>query len=174
EVKIYNNWDFCEALPDVDTIFGLDFGYNHPTCLVEIANKDDEFYADEIIYRRFMTNEDLIKVMDELKISKKKVIFADAEDAQRIAELQRAGYNVVSANKEKGSVKAGIDYIKRHRVHLTKRSINIHKEQKMYSWKKKGEVILDEPVKLNDDGMDAIRYPIWSMYGKVRKLSGII
>lgn len=175
EVKIYNNWEFVDELPDVDAkMYGLDFGYNHPTALVEIAEKDDNFYVDELVYRRFMTNEDLIKLMGDLGISKKKIIYADAEDAQRIAEIKRAGYNIVAADKEKGSVKNGIDFIKRHKVYLTKRSVNIHKEQKMYSWKKKDEVILDEPVKINDDGMDATRYPIYTHYCKPKKLSGFI
>ncbi len=46
---------------------------------------------------------------------------------------------------------------------ITRRSTNIIKEIKSYKWKtdKDGKV-LDEPVKFNDDAMDAMRYAIYT------------
>jgi hypothetical protein len=36
------------------------------------------------------------------------------------------------------------------------------KEVNLYSWKSKGNIITDEPSKLNDDGLDAVRYALYS------------
>ena len=36
------------------------------------------------------------------------------------------------------------------------------KEVNLYSWKSKGNIITDEPIKLNDDGLDALRYALYS------------
>jgi phage terminase large subunit len=46
---------------------------------------------------------------------------------------------------------------------ITRRSTNLIKEIKSYKWKidKDGKV-LDEPVKFNDDGLDALRYAIFT------------
>ena len=35
-------------------------------------------------------------------------------------------------------------------------------EYKLYSWKSKGDQIFDEPIKMNDDGLDALRYGIFT------------
>jgi phage terminase large subunit len=41
-------------------------------------------------------------------------------------------------------------------------SENLMREYKLYAWKTFKEMILDEPVKLNDDGMDALRYAVYN------------
>ena len=43
---------------------------------------------------------------------------------------------------------------------MDEKAVNAWKEYRQYSWKTNGNHILDEPVKLNDDAMDAIRYAI--------------
>jgi phage terminase large subunit len=160
-VRIFTNFEMIEQFPDSDYMYGLDFGFNHPTALVKVAILDDEIYAEELIYESGLTNSDLIKKMEELKVSKSKYLVADSEDTARIEEIRRAGFNVKPAKKGSGSVGAGIDLIKRRKVYLTGNSPNLLKESRVYSWKTKGEEILDEPVKTNDDGMDALRYPVY-------------
>ncbi len=64
--------------------------------------------------------------------------------------------NIKPADK---SVIDGINMVKSMPLFITRRSTNIIKEIKSYKWKtdKDGKV-LDEPVKFNDDAMDAGRY----------------
>jgi len=172
--KVYSKWDYCDELPSKgETVYGLDFGYNHPTVLTKITNKDDEYYIKEELYVRFKTNSDLIDLMDEAKVSKKICIYADSAEPQRIKEIQRAGYFVKPAYKGAGSVKNGIDFCKRHKIHLTKDSTKGAGEMKTYSWKTKEEEILDEPVKIKDDFCDSFRYGIYTHWGGVGKKARI-
>jgi phage terminase large subunit len=78
---------------------------------------------------------------------------ADYSRPEIIREIQNSGFNCLNANKE---VKKGIDLVKSKIVYYS--GENINREYENYKWKKKQDTILDEPVKLFDDAMDAIRY----------------
>jgi phage terminase large subunit len=95
--------------------------------------------------------------MKEYNIDKSKPIYCDSARPEVIEEIRRAGYNSKSSNK---NVKEGIDKIKSMEIYIHNESLNILKEFRLYSWKTIGERILDEPVKLNDDILDAMRYSI--------------
>lgn len=163
QTTIYTHWQFCDTLPEGELIYGLDFGYNNPSCLVAVSIKDDDIYTQEKLYESYLTTADLIERIKQLKVGGA-YIYADAEDPKAIDELRRAGLNVKPAEKGKGSVKAGIDSIKKRGFYLTKDSVNLLKEVKSYRWRDKveGKNDPDEPVKLNDHGMDAIRYAVFT------------
>lgn len=141
--------------------FGLDFGYNHPTALVRINNLNDKIYCKELIYESKLTTPDLIVKMNEVISDDERgcVIYCDSARPETIEELKRAGFNCVSANK---NVKDGIDYLKSKQIFISDDSTNLWKESKLYSWKTNGSTIEDEPVKAYDDGLDALRYGIYS------------
>lgn len=158
---IYKNWDLVDELPEsCDEIgYGLDFGFNNPTALPKIGGKDKEIYIDELIYESKLTNTDLIEKMKPLIPNKNKEVIADCAEPQRIEEIANAGFNIYPCIKGKGSVKIGIDRVKRLKLHITKRSINIIKEIQGYKWKEdRNGNVLDEPVPFRDHAMDAIRY----------------
>jgi phage terminase large subunit len=160
QATIYPTYFLIDEMPtDGEEIYGLDFGYNHPTSLCRIMLKDDEVYCEEVIYESGLTNSQLIKKMDSLDIKKNVIIYADHEDANRIKEISDAGYWIEKANK---SVKDGIDSLITRKKHITKKSIHGIKEFQMYKWKQKDERVLDEPVKLNDDFLDSLRYGVYS------------
>lgn len=163
-VRVYTKFDLIDRLPQGELIYGLDFGYNHPTALTRVVLKDDDVYCQEVIYQSLLTNEDLIAKMNELKIEKDKYIYCDSEDPARIEAIRLAGFNVIGATKEPKSVKNGIDMIKSHKLFVTKDSPNGIKELQTYSWKVKEERVLDEPVKLRDDFVDSLRYAVYSYY----------
>ena len=89
-------------------------------------------------------------------------MYADSEDPSKIKEIEEAGYNVIPATKGKGSVVAGIDQIKGRKLYVTKSSAKGLKELQTYSWKVKGDLILDDPVKIRDDFCDSLRYAVHS------------
>lgn len=149
--RIYNNWDIVNEFPQYfnETTYGLDFGFNHPTALVEVNENENDIYLRELIYKNGLLNIDIIKLMTELIPNRNKYVYADSANPDKIEEIYQAGFNVYPADK---SVKDGIDYVKRKKLHIHKDSVNLIKEIKSYSWKvdKLGR-ILDEPVKYNDD-----------------------
>lgn len=173
ETTIYTHWQFCDELPEIHKvkIFGLDFGFNHPTVLSEYRENETGNYIHEWIYKSGMTTQDLIAEMDILVeqgvLTKYDYIYADPEDPKAIEEIKRAGYNVKPADKGAGSVRAGINLIKSKPLFITKASVNGLKEIKSYSWKEKDGKPIDEVVKVNDDFMDSFRYAIYSNHKKV-------
>jgi phage terminase large subunit len=154
--NIYNNWTFVkEKEPRFQSyVYGLDFGYNHPTALVRVYWHEKDIYIEPVIYESYLTTTMLIDKMNILGIDKNTDILADYSRPEIIAEMQNAGYNVNNANKV---VKKGIDNVKTFGVYCQD-DPRIKREYENYKWKKVGDAILDEPVKLYDDAMDAVRY----------------
>jgi len=156
--KIYTHWINNKPFPGTfdETIYGLDFGFNNPSALVEYSIKDQCVYITELLYESGLTNNDLIRKLEILIPNKNNYIYADCAEPARIEEIQRMGFNVYPADK---SVKDGIDFIKTQRLFLNPSSVQLKKEFQSYSWKKnKDGVILDEPIKFNDHLPDAVRY----------------
>lgn len=158
---IYRNYieASCEGIFD-DEWYGMDFGFNHPTALVWLGMRDGKLHVKELIYETQKTNGEIIDLMNELDIDTRTPIYADSAEPARIKEIYNAGYNIHPAEKK---VDDGIDSVKRHRLHIDPSSANLLKERKTYKWMKdKNGNVLDMPVKFNDDGMDAMRYGIYT------------
>lgn len=147
-----------------DVVYGLDFGFNHPSALIEIGFRDDELYFKEKIYQKGLTNPSLINEMKHVIPEKNQgcLIYADSAEPARIQDICDAGFNCIGANK---SVKDGIDFLKSKKKHIASTSTNLLDEIETYKYKqdKDGEY-LDEPVKFKDDALDATRYGAYS-YG---------
>ena len=154
--NIYSNWSFLPHRPARFTqfVYGLDFGYNHPTALMRIYWHEKDIFIEPVIYESYLTTSNLIDRMASLDVEKETEIIADYARPEIIAEMNNAGYNVRNANKV---VKKGIDNIKTFGV-FAMNDKNLEKEYQNYKWKKIGDQITDEPVKLFDDAMDAVRY----------------
>lgn len=163
--RIYTHFGRYSQLPAKvdDIVYGLDFGYNHPTVLVKAYLCDGEVYIEEMLYDTKLTSIDIVQRFIELGVEKGKYIYADYARPEIIEELRRSGFNMKEANK---AVKEGINSVKTTKVYLDEKATNSWKEYKMYSWKTNGDRILDEPIKMYDDAMDAIRYAIHSSKGK--------
>lgn len=166
---IYQNYAIDRVFPTAfhDEFYGLDFGYNYPTALIKIGNKDHEIYAEELIYQTHLTNPELIELMNERKVHKKLPIYADSAEPKSIEDLCSAGYNVLPASKQ---VLDGIKFVKQYKLHIHYESSNTLKERQTYKWREdKNGNTLDIPVKFNDHSMDAIRYGIYTHYESPKK-----
>jgi phage terminase large subunit len=154
--NIYSNWSFVAHRPSkfVKYVYGLDFGYNHPTALIRVYYCDNDIYIEPVIYESYLTTTMLIEKLNTLGIEQSVTILADYSRPEIIQEMNIAGYDVQNANKV---VKKGIDNLKTFGV-ICQDDKAIKREYENYKWKKIGDQILDEPVKLFDDAMDAIRY----------------
>ncbi|MBU2249339.1 MAG: PBSX family phage terminase large subunit [Gammaproteobacteria bacterium] len=158
---VYSNYEYTDEWPEQydERIYGLDFGYNNPTAMVEIRFKDKVPYERELLYRSKMTNTDLISWLASAGTDND-FIYCDCAEPNRIEEIGAAGYNVIPADK---SVKDGIDYCKRQRPKVLRSSSNWKKEIVSYVYKKdKDGNIIDEPVKHLDHLMDARRYAYYT------------
>ena len=160
--NIYSEWNFHDKKPDyfVDYIYGLDFGYNHPTALMKVYYFEDEIFIETIIYESYLTTTDLINKMNDLKVDTINEIMCDYSRPEIIQEMRDHNFNTQNANK---SVKDGINNVKQFKINCLDSDEYIKKEYRNYMWKKSGDRILDEPVKSYDDAMDAIRYAVYQI-----------
>lgn len=143
-----------------EIIYGIDFGYNNPTACLKIEIKDQEVWIVDEIYKTHLTNADLIEELKSFVNEKSAYMYCDSAEPNRIEEISRAGFNAMPADK---SVKDGIDFVKRQKLHIYKNCVNTIKEIKNYKWKEdKNGNVLDEPVKFLDHSMDAMRYAIYT------------
>jgi phage terminase large subunit len=154
--NIYSQWSFVAHRPSrfVKYVYGLDFGYNHPTALIRVYYCDNDIYIEPVIYESYLTTTMLIERLATLNIEQTVSILADHSRPEIIQEMNVAGYDVLNANKV---VKKGIDNLKTFGV-ICQDHKALKREYENYKWKKIGDFITDEPVKLFDDAMDAIRY----------------
>ena len=154
--NIYSQWTFVAHRPAkfVKYVYGIDFGYNHPTALMRVYYCDNDIYIEPVIYESYLTTTMLIERLATLNIEQTVSILADHSRPEIIQEMNIAGYDVLNANKV---VKKGIDNLKTFGVFCQDHKA-LKREYENYKWKKIGDFITDEPVKLFDDAMDAIRY----------------
>jgi phage terminase large subunit len=87
---------------------------------------------------------------------------------------QKAGYKARAVVKGAGSVKAQIDYLKQHKIHIDGSCVNTTKEIQQWKWQKdsKSGQYTDEPVNVFDDAMAALRYCI-EPYRKEKRMKTI-
>lgn len=159
-----------------EVIYGLDFGYTNPSCLVKIGLKkvDDEkgqhleAYLEELLYEERLTVKDLAQRMSEFNIKPTDSIYADCADPTKIDMLNQYTdehgsplFSVFPADKD---VKNGLDYVRGVKRFSCPENVNLNKEITVYRWKidARGLPIDGEPIKYKDHLMDAERYALYT------------
>jgi phage terminase large subunit len=159
EGLIFRNVEVVEEFPDwcKKVAVGLDFGYtNDPSAGVKCGMIDDCLYVDELFYQTGMLASDLITALKPY--SRYKVI-SDSADPRLIQEIGNGGINIHPAVKGVGSVLAGINKMLELKIRVTKRSYNLLKEFKKYTYAQdKDGHWLNEPIDEFNHGIDGVRY----------------
>lgn len=161
---ILTNYTIEELNTDVsmydNVILSQDFGFNHANCILMVGFKDDEIYILKELYEFEKETNELIELANKKGFSKSLIMYCDSAEPDRIKMWQKAGYRARGVVKGNGSVKAQIDYLKQHKIHINGACINTIKEIQQWKWQKDkttGQYI-DEPVNIFDDAMAALRY----------------
>lgn len=166
--RIYSHFGLYDIEPQnyEDISYGLDFGFTHPTALVQVKFIGNSIYVKEILYESGLTSVDLIKKLSQLGIDRSVSLYCDSARPEIIEELRRSGFNkAMAANK---NVKPGIDRIKSLEVFVHKESVNLLKESRLYSWKTVNDRLTEEPIKENDHLLDSMRYAVYSHMKSVK------
>ena len=175
--SIYEDVQPLPEKPEVDC-YGLDFGYNDPMALGGISRHDTapaptlDVWA--LLHESHLTTSDLIDRMDDLEVSTSLPIYCDSAEPDRIEQLQRAGYNAKPAKKGKGSVKAGIDWMKQHQIRVGgPAGDEARREFRNYRWQTRdGGQPTDEPVDTDDHAPDMARYAAHGHYARADAFGG--
>jgi len=164
EGLVFRNWTVVDTIDTAAKYIGngLDFGFtNDPTSSIDVYMQDGELWVDELIYETNLTNPDICVKLEELGFNKKRNdIVADSAEPKSIEEIRRSGYRIEGAMKGPDSIKNSIDILKRYKINVTRRSVNIRKELNNYKWKidKTTGKATNEPVDHFNHTIDAIRY----------------
>lgn len=164
EGNVYSGW---EEMPVADIRkgklirYGLDFGFsNDESAMVGIYELEDgRTGIEQILYKKGILGSQYAEILMSHNIDPTVLIVGDSARPEIIAEIRSAGYRIVGADKNAGSVKRGIDRVSQKQIVYA--GEDLKREYLSYAWRKKrtGET-LDEPEDGNDHLMDALRYAI--------------
>lgn len=161
-----------EVFDGAHTVYGCDFGFNDPNCLVEVLKAGDCIYARELVYKSGLTLNDFIKLIEGLEVRKSAPIYCDSSRPDMIEEMRRRGYNAKASKKGPDSIKLGINFLKEHNLYTTAESANLNREFSLYRWEtdRLGNT-LDVPADHDNHLIDAMRYAVVSHYWKPKPIS---
>ena len=177
EGLVYENWEEqafdwqkISAMPDVESAFGLDFGYtNDPTALFcgLISNNQKTLWVFDELYQKALTNEMIADRVKDMGYAKEQIT-ADSAEPKSIEELRRLGIRRIKpAEKGRDSIINGIQKIQDFHIIVHPRCVNFITEISCYAWDKdKFDNAVNKPVDDYNHLMDAMRY---ALEGKIHK-----
>lgn len=166
EGNVYKGWELATDAEQVAegsklVRYGLDFGFsNDETALVAIYDRGDKKLGlVEKIYKKGILPSQYGELLQASGIDPSVLIVADGARPEIIAEIKRAGFRCIAADKGAGSVLRGIERVSEYQILYYGK--DLEREYLSYAWRKKksGESI-DEPQDGNDHLMDALRYGV--------------
>lgn len=178
EGNIYSGWEESDSVfiekNGIRVRYGLDFGFsNDETALVVVYEMPEgKLGLVEEVYQNGILGSQYAEILRSHNIDPSVLIVADSARPEIIAEIKAAGFRIVGADKNPGSVLRGIDRVQQHQIIYS--GENLKREYLSYAWRKKrtGEV-LDEPQDGNDHLMDAIRYAVDDLFRQPVQWGGV-
>jgi len=178
--KAYTNVSEYGKEP-IEISYGIDWGYAKPAALIKIYwFNDDKIIWEEVVHQKGLTTPAFIelakeKLKDKEKDQEKKQsvllremqreFYAGTDEPGSIQQFYDAGFNIHKAITD---VRDGINYCKAHLVGII--GAKLIKEAQGYKRKEdKNGIVLEEPVKFMDHGMDGGRY---GTYSRVKNFIG--
>lgn len=160
------DWQAIAAMPDVESAFGLDFGYtNDPTALFcgLISQHQKTIWVFDELYKKGLSNARIFSDTQEMGYAKEQIT-ADSAEPKSIDELRQLGLRRIrAAKKGKDSVINGIQKIQDYHIIIHPRCVNFLTEISCYCWEKdKFGNAINVPVDDYNHLMDAMRYALES------------
>ena len=174
EGLVFKHFGICETIPPHvrHRFIGMDFGFtNDPTAICEVALDGDSLYIDEIAYRTQMLSSDIITTLREA--APKMRIISESADPRLIQEIYRSGIDIHPVKKFPGSIEAGLAKMQEYRIIITKRSTNVAKELRNYTYRQdKDGRWLNVAIDCYNHAIDAVRYVVMEQFmaGQRRKI----
>ena len=167
EGLVFENVECVESIPEWAkrrSWLGMDLGYSSdPTAIIQVCVYDDTIYIDEVCYQTKMLTSDIINTLkNKIREDRREYkVVSESADPRMIDEIYNAGIDIHPVCKFAGSVMAGIQKMQEFKIKVTKRSTNLIKEFKNYTYRQDKEgKWLNEPIDAYNHGIDAARYVI--------------
>lgn len=177
EGMIYRDFNIdthgLDVLPDLKTYFcGVDWGYEH-NGVIALYGLDHD--GNSVRVREWVAQHETIDYWKHVALDIKNTygnppFYADPARPDYIAEFRKIGADVREAANE---VVEGITYVaerfKKNRHYIYKPG-NREYLKKIYNYRWRDNAAKEEPIKEDDDEMDAERYALYSHLGKSREV----
>ncbi len=170
----HNTRDFLYNGTKVYPLYGLDFGFStDPTAIIEVFLLDDdiiyinrEIYEHKLLITKYA---ELIKQKMPEAINKR--FHCDSARPDSIAQLNHDGLNCEGATKSKGSIEAGIEYLKGKQIIVNPDCKNMIYELYNYKYKidKQTSQITTDIIDANNHLIDALRYALYKQISEAKK-----
>jgi PBSX family phage terminase large subunit len=154
-----------EVLPDIKVVemcMPVDFGYRHPCAALTIqVDSDGNYYVDNEWYKTEKTEDE---IADYILSQSPQKVYPDPENQSAIEVLRRKGLNIREVVKGKGSVQTGIGLVREAflsgRLKINKTCVNLISELETYHYPESNSkgIKNENPEKVDDDALDALRY----------------
>jgi phage terminase large subunit len=170
---VYENWreeafdhtseEWQKANPNLDSAFGLDFGYtNDPSTLFcGLLDKNNKrLWVFDEMYKKGLSNKRISEEVHAMGYAKERIT-ADSAEPKSIDELKSLGLRIKGAMKGKDSIKNGIQWIQDLEIIVHPRCVNFITEISNYTWATdKFGNRLNVPIDDFNHLMDAMRYAL--------------
>ncbi len=149
----------------IQMLYGIDFGFSvDPCAMVELCfiDKDTIYIRREVYETKLLPSKYIAKIKKELPESIKQKWWGDNARPDTIEELRQMGLNIEGAEKGKGSVEAGIEYLLGKTIIIDPKCANMLYEAYNYRYKidKNTGNITTDIVDANNHCWDSIRYAL--------------
>ncbi len=154
--------------------YGGDFGFSvDPMAFTELCfiNRDTIYIHNEIYETKLLISEYKSRILKTCDTINTSVSSWDCSRPDSIAELNQMGLNCEPAEKNKGSVEAGIEYLRSKRIIIHPRCTNTIYEFYNYRYKTDKDTgnITTDIIDKNNHAIDAIRYALHRHITALRK-----
>lgn len=153
-----------EIPSDAEFKFGADWGFsNDPTVLGRMFIRENKLFIDYEFYGHGVELNELERAFDTVPESRKWKITSDSERPDTISFMRRKGFNIVGAEKGKGSVEDGIQFLRGfEEIIIHPRCRGAIDNFTNYKWKtdRITQEILPIPAEGSDHWPDSARYAL--------------
>lgn len=159
EGVVFTDWQIGEFNSEIDSIFGLDFGFsNDPSALVECAIDKERkiIWLKEHLYKKGLITS---QIYDHcIRVSGRNLIVSDNSEPRLLSEMKMKNppLNISPTIKKKGSILSGIALMQDYTINVE--GENLVKEFNNYVWSVKGLKPIDSYNHLIDAARYAIQY----------------
>lgn len=174
---IYDMWDDANLFTDDDFhkvdkskcvhYVACDYGTTNPMVFLDTFDDGDtywvrdEYYYDSKVQQRQKTDGEYADDFERFVHGDRSVtVILDPSAKSFRVELRNRGYRVIAANNDVGDgIRITSTMIRRRKVRVHRSCANVRREVESYAWDSKAaQRGIEQPVKVKDHAMDALRY----------------
>jgi phage terminase large subunit len=168
---IFPDWEVIddEDFPfEEEAVYSIDFGYTvDPTAIMKQVKVGETLFVKELAYEPGLPPMVIQQILRGNGFDIENDVLFCEHDPDMVKQLRsKCGVSCQLARKGPGSIKAGIDLLKRFKVKYTSSSQNLHRERGLYVWDKEKDTgrMLNTPIEKHNHTFDAIRYGTYTKY----------